>query len=262
VMVTDLLKPGGDVHHFEPNPSDLRGLKDLKVVLASGKHLENYLDKLKDTLGAGVDVVEVGRTIPSIRLTAGQELFFCCPAHAIGGVDPHWWHSCENMKRAAGIIADAMAKADPANKATYEAGAKATQQKISALKAWAQKEVSVIPRSDRKLVTAHVAFSYLCEELGFKVVPVLGLSREDDASAKYVTDAINIMKANHVKAVFPEDQANPKVLKEIVASTGAIISEDHLVADGTKPGFSTFEKMYRYNVSVIVKALKPTTPKP
>lgn len=254
VQVIDLLKPGGDSHHFEPSGKDLAQLKGVALVLASGKHLESYLDKLRDTLGA-VPVVEVGKTIPSIKIEAGSELFMCCPAHAAGGIDPHWWHSADNMKRAARIIADALTTADPANADAYKAGAAATGAHMDQLKAWAQQQFSVIPKSDRKLVTGHVAFGYFCKEYGFKSIPVLGVSREDDASPKYLSEAIKTIRDNGVRAAFPEDQANPKVLAEIVRETGVTLG-DPLIADGTAVKAHTFETMLKWNVTAIVKALK------
>jgi len=256
VTVIDLLKPGGDAHHFEPTASDLRELRGVAAVFASGKHLENYLGKLGDSLGAGVKIVEVGRTIPSLKMDAGNEVFLCCPTHAKGGIDPHWWHSAENMARAARIVGDELAQVDPGQAAAYKAGAAAAAKKMLGLKSWAQQELAPIPRGDRKLVTAHAAFGYLCKEYGFKFIPILGLSREEDYSPKYISEAVKIIKANGVRAVFPEDQANPKIIREIIRETGVALA-DPLIADGTAPGAgSTFEGMFRHNIGVIVKALK------
>ena len=51
VQVVELFKPGGDVHHFEPSPQDLVQMKGAAFIFASGKHLENYLDNLRDSAG-------------------------------------------------------------------------------------------------------------------------------------------------------------------------------------------------------------------
>jgi zinc/manganese transport system substrate-binding protein len=127
--------------------------------------------------------------------------------------------------------------------------------KFSDLKSWAKKELTVIPRSDRKLVTAHAAFGYFCKEYGFKSIPVLGLGRSDDATPQYLAESIEMIRSNKIRAVFPEDQANPKVLAEMTRSTGAKVG-GALVADGTSPSAHTFEAMLRHNVGVIVAALK------
>ncbi|HEY1082436.1 MAG TPA: metal ABC transporter substrate-binding protein [Prosthecobacter sp.] len=254
VEVVEVMKPGGDVHHFEPSARDIAAMRGAPIILACGKHLETYLDKLRDSVGSGVKIVEVGKPIPSLLLDPKQEIFVCCPAHAKSGIDPHWWHSAENMKRAARVIADELSAADPANAASYEAGAKAAGEKFLKLKSWAQKEISRIPRSDRKLVTAHAAFGYFCKEYGFKTIPMLGIGRSDDISAQYVAQTIQAIRDHKIKAVFPEDQANPKVLTEIVRSTGVKTGQP-LVADGTSKDAHTFETMLAHNVRAIVAAL-------
>ncbi len=255
MVVTDLLKPGGDSHHFEPTSKDLAGIKGVSMVLASGKHLESFLDKLGDSLGPNVKIVEVGKLIPSLKISAGSEVFMCCPAHVAGGIDPHWWHSADNMKRAARILADEFSKADPANADAYKANATAAEAKFAALKSWAQQQIATIPRDQRKLVTAHSAFGYFCKEYGFKSLPLLGLGREDEVSAQYIVEAIKLIRDHKIRAVFPEDQANPKVLTQITRETGAKIGKE-LVADGTSIHAHDFETMLKHNVSAIVEALK------
>ncbi|MCB1096936.1 MAG: zinc ABC transporter substrate-binding protein [Verrucomicrobiae bacterium] len=255
VEVISLLKPGGDVHHFAPSASDLRSMQGAKILFASGKNLEPYLGKLKDSLGSGVAIVEVGKTIPSLKISADDALFLCCPAHALGGIDPHWWHSADNMARAAGVVAKALAEADPVHGSAYKTQGKETARRMKSLKKWAQKEIAAIPKHKRKLVTAHAAFGYFCKEYSFRFVPIMGLAREEDYSPKFVGEALEVIKKENIRAVFPEDQANPKLLKEIARQSGMSLASP-LIADGTKPGpGSTFEGMLRHNVGTIVKAL-------
>lgn len=255
VEVIEVLKACSDVHHFEPSAKDIAAMRGSVLMLAMGKHLETYLDKLRDSVGAGVKVVEVGRPIPSLKMDASQEIFVCCPNHAHNSIDPHWWHSAENMKRAARIIADELSEVDPANADAYKAGAKAAAKRFDELKRWAQQQIAAIPRADRKLVTAHAAFGYFCKEFGFKSLPVLGIGRSDDISSQYIAQTIQAIRDNKIKAVFPEDQANPKVLSEIVRSTG-VKTGAPLIADGTAKDAHTFETMLAHNVRAIVEALK------
>lgn len=258
VEVVEVLKPGGDIHHFEPAPKDIAAMRGAKLLLASGKGLETYLDKLRDSLGATVKLVEVGEKVPSIPYACdhdheaeGEEHEH---HHHHGEFDPHWWHSAENMKRAARIVADELSVADPANAAAYEAGAKAASKRFGELKVWAQKEIAKIPRTDRKLVTAHAAFGYFCKEYGLEPLAILGVGRNDDASSKHVAETIAEIREHSVRAIFPEDQANPKVLEEIARSTGVKIG-DALVADGTAKAAHTFETMLAHNVRAIVSVL-------
>jgi len=255
IEVIEILKPGGDVHHFEPAPKDIASMRGAKLLLASGKELETYLDKLRDSLGAGVKLVEVGEKVPSIPYVCNHDHSEGHDHHH-GEFDPHWWHSAENMKRAARIVADVLTEADPANAAAFEANAKVAVKRFDELKRWAQKEVAKVSRKDRKLVTAHSAFGYFCKEFGFEPISLLGVGRNDDADSKHVAETIAEIREHGIKAVFPEDQANPKVLAEIARSTGVKIG-DSLVADGTAKNAHTFETMLAHNVRAIVAALAP-----
>jgi ABC-type Zn uptake system ZnuABC Zn-binding protein ZnuA len=125
-----------------------------------------------------------------------------------------------------------------------------------AQKVWAQKEIAKISRADRKLVTAHAAFGYFCKEFGFEPISLLGVGRSDDADSKHVAETIAEIREHGIKAVFPEDQANPKVLAEIARSTGVKIGEP-LIADGTAKAAHTFETMLAHNVRALVAALAP-----
>ena len=260
VEVVEILKPGADVHHFEPAPKDLAEMRGAKLLLASGKGLESFLDKLRDSLGAGVKLVEVGEKIPSIPFVEhehhheGKEEEH--DDHHHGSEDPHWWHSAENMKRAARIVADELSAVDPANATAYAAGAKAASKRFGELKSWAQKEIAKIDRKDRLLVTAHAAFGYFCKEYGFEPLSVLSIGRSDDSSSKHIAETIEEIREHGIKAIFPEDQANPKVLAEIARSTGVKIGEP-LIADGTAKVAHTFETMLAHNVRAIVAALAP-----
>lgn len=264
VEVVEILKPGADVHHFEPAPKDLAEMRGAKLLLASGKGMESFLDKLRDSLGAGVKLVEVGAKIPSIPFEEhhhehaekdGDE-----HDHHHGAEDPHWWHSAENMKRAARVVADELSAIDPANASAYAAGAKAASKRFGELKSWAQKEIAKVGKKDRLLVTAHGAFGYFCKEYGFEPISLLGIGRSDDASSKHVAETIEEIREHGIKAIFPEDQANPKVLAEIARSTGVKIGEP-LIADGTAKVAHTFETMLAHNVRSIVAALAPAAAK-
>jgi len=263
VEVVEILKPGADVHHFEPAPKDLAEMRGAKLLLASGKGMESFLDKLRDSLGAGVKLVEVGEKIPSIPFVEHEHHHEGKAEehedHHHGSEDPHWWHSAENMKRAARIVADELSVVDPANAAAYAAGAKAASKRFGELKSWAQKEIAKIDRKDRMLVTAHAAFGYFCKEYGFEPLSVLSIGRSDDSSSKHIAETIEEIREHGIKAVFPEDQANPKVLAEIARSTGVRIGEP-LIADGTAKAAHTFETMLAHNVRAIVAALAPAAP--
>ncbi len=256
VEVFDLVGEGGDPHHFEPRPSDLRKMSSSALILAGGKNLESYLDRIRDTL-PGVPVVEVGHTIPSMNV-GRDEVYTCCPQHGDGGgLDPHWWHGIDNMRRAARVVADALAEADPDGSDDYHARARAYAGELADLKTWARRELAKVPRNQRKLVTAHNAFGYFAHEFGFEVIAVAGLNMEQENSPQDLARTIESVRESGVPAIFPEYGSNPKALESIARTTGTRLAEP-LIADGNGSGDGAgFKPMIQHNVNAITRALVP-----
>jgi len=254
VQVFDLVGEGGDPHRFEPRPSDMRNMQASALILAGGKNLESYLDRIRQTL-PNVPVVEVGRTIPS--MTVGKDaVYTCCPHHAHeGALDPHWWHGIDNMRRATRIVADALAEADPDGKAHYQARARDYARELADLKSWTRRELAKVPRGQRKLVTAHNAFGYFAKEFGFEVIAVAGLNKEQGNAPQDLARTIESVKKSGVPAIFPEVGSNPKTLESIARSTGTRLATP-LIADGNGTGSQAgFKGMIHHNVNAITKAL-------
>ncbi|MEM7390824.1 MAG: metal ABC transporter substrate-binding protein [Verrucomicrobiota bacterium] len=256
VEVKDLLPLGGNPHDYEPSPSDFRNVADADIVLASGKKLENYLNKIRDNMSPRAKLIEVGREVPSCLIEANNEIFVCCPAHSVGSIDPHWWHSIKGMRRAAKVLAREFAKEDAANASLYSRQAKAYDRELDNLYRWAKKEVGAIPRSRRVLCTAHAAFGYFCRDFGFRAAPVQGLTKERNPSPSYLAETIGMIRKLKIPAVFPENTANPKILSSMVQETGVTLGGT-LLADAPSDEHPTYIGTFRHNVSTIVAAFKP-----
>ncbi len=251
VEVIEVMKPGMDVHSFQPKSTDLARMQQSKLIFAMGKNIEIYLDGLYQTLQPGQEIIEVGRTIPSQKVDADQ-VYTCCPKHSQGAIDPHWWHNVKNAERAAKTIGKALEAADSANKEYYRSNSSALQKKYRNLHNWVKSEVSKIPKKQRTLVTAHAAFAYFCREYGFEASYVQGLSRESEISAKQFAETVKELKRKQIRAIFPESLANPKMLKQIAAETNATIGAP-LYADAIS---KSYQHMIEHNVTSIVKALQ------
>ena len=246
VDVIPVIKPGIDPHEFQPTPDDVKRIVTADLVLITGKHLEGYLTKLEESAGGSGKFVDTGAAFPSLKLEEDGKLV----------EDPHWWHSIENVKKATLVVEKRFAEADPANKATYEKNAVTYIAELKDLEAWAKREVATLPREKRKLVTTHDAFGYFARDFGFKIYALAGVSTEDEPSSRKISDLINTIKSEGVKAVFFESIENPKVVAEITKETGAKVGGE-LYADGLgDKEAKTYPDMVRHNIATIVDSLK------
>lgn len=247
IEVIDLIGPNGDPHSFEPASQALATADTASIYFVSGMGLEGYLPKLKTILAGKAHIVEVGKNLPSLEGACNHEHH----DHE-HGLDPHWWHSVDHFRRAVGIVSAELSKANQEEAATYEANAKAYRQKLDELEKWLKRELVRIPKNQRKLATAHAAFEYFCHAYGFESFAIQGINREQMPDAAKLAKHIATLKKEHVTAIFPEKESNPKIIQSITKDTGIALGSE-LIADGR--GISSYEEMMRRNVSAIVKAL-------
>ena len=249
VVVTEIVRPGVDPHAFQPSPGDVQAAATADVVLVSGRGLEGYLAKLEESAGGG----------PGKFLDVGDRLGASLKIKEEGRTveDPHWWHSVANVRRAAEIVRDLFARADPADAETFRRNAAAYAAGLDALDAAVKLKVAELPRDRRKLVTSHDAFQYFARDYGFTILPIEGISTAEEPSTRRVVELLKTIRAQGVKAVFFESAQNPKVTAEITRETGTKVGGE-LYADGLAATgeASTYAGMMRHNVNTIVDALK------
>lgn len=254
VQTVELMGPGGNPHTFEPRTSDLVRLQEAVLVVAMGKHLESYLDRLRASLPPGVPIFEAGRLVPSVRIDVLDEVFFCCPSHSHGAIDPHWWHDAMAVHRAARHLGRELEKTLPQWKSEIRDNTRAFQEELEDLDSWARAEVARIPPARRILVTPHAAFGYFCQAYGFRAVPVRGLTSEREPTPAYLAETVSVIRREGIRAVFPEETASPAILDYLRESTGVRVGPP-LHADNLGQGRLTYRAMFEHNVRVIVEHL-------
>jgi len=252
VEVVDLIGPTGDPHHFEPAPEDLKRAEVAKLYLASGMGLEGYLPKLQAIIKGKAKLVEVGATLPSLEGACDHDHDHDHAHDHSHAIDPHWWHSIDLFRRATTIVAETFIAEQPENADEFRKNAAAYRSQLDDLERWAKKEIAKIPRDRRHLATAHAAFNYFCKDFGFTAHPVQGMNREQMPDPKQLAELVAELKKDHIVAIFPEKESNPKILQTLTNDTGIRLA-DPLVADGK--GMKSYDEMMRHNVNAIVKGL-------
>jgi len=251
VTVTSLVGPNGDPHEFEPSPSDARALNSAQVAFVSGEGLEGWMDRLISASGYHGKPVVVSE---GIKLRAMDE-----DGQTV--TDPHVWNSPINVKVWVANIEQALANAAPADAAAFKTNAESYLKKLSALDAYAHSKLETIAADHRKVLTSHDAFGYFGREYGVQFLAPVGVSTESEASAADVARLIEQIKAEHVKTYFFENSNDPRLVRQIAKATGAEPGGELYVeslSDANGPA-ATYEKMFRYNVDLLVAAMAKAT---
>jgi zinc/manganese transport system substrate-binding protein len=216
VDVHQILQPNTDPHDYEPRPADVTATAGAKLVLENGDELDHWMAKVVSEAGGSPTVVVLGEHVPVKRPgeTGGPEA---------SRFDPHWWHDPRNAIAAVDQIRAALVRADPAHADAYRSNAAAYTAKLDTLDRGIASCIDQVPSAARKLVTDHDAFGYFAGRYGIDVVGAVIPSQNTQAqpSARDTAKLIDLIKREHVKAVFPESSINPRLAQTIARETGA-----------------------------------------
>ncbi|WP_306422173.1 metal ABC transporter solute-binding protein, Zn/Mn family [Nostoc sp. CHAB 5715] len=187
-IVESIVKPGAEIHGYEPTPSDLVRAKSADLILDNGLNLERWAEKFYNSVPK----------VPHITLTDGIEPVEIAEDAYKGKPNPHAWMSPQNALIYVENIRKALVNLDPVNAETYNANAQAYSQKIKAIDQNVRKEVSVVPQNQRYMVSCEGAFSYISRDYGLKEVYLWAVNSEQQATPKQVEKVINTVKANKI----------------------------------------------------------------
>jgi zinc/manganese transport system substrate-binding protein len=249
IALRGIVPAGADPHEFEPVASDLTAIENANLILRHGIGLDEWLD---GTLKAGKKA-QVVLVTKGIELRQGEE-------EGKKVDDPHVWHDPANDKLIVDNITAALDKADPTNKADYDAQAVAYKQKLDETRAKVQATINEIPTANRKLVTNHDALGYFAQAFGLKVVGAVipSISTEAEPSASETASLLDTIRKEKVKAIFAESSVNPKLAQTIANDVHVKIVDDLYGDSLGQPGSGaeTVEGMLLVNARKIADALK------
>ena len=181
-------------------------------------------------------------------------------SHEHGPNDPHFWWDPMRVKKVLPVIVQRLTQLDPSGADTYQANAEAYAKQLDEVYALAQKQLEVVPRERRTIVTSHEAFGYLASAFGFKLVGsvIPGGSTAREPSAADLSRLVNDIRSYKVPAVFTENILNDRLARRVADEAGVRIvtglATDSLGAPGSD--VDTYIGLVKHNVQVIADALK------
>lgn len=246
--VVSIIKPGAEVHNYQPTPKDIVGAQDAKVILRNGLNLELWFEKFLANLSG----------VPSVTVSDGVEPMGISQGPYSGKPNPHAWMSPENAKIYVDNIARVFAEADPANADAYKDNAERYKAEIDAAAAPVREVLASIPQERRWLVTSEGAFSYLARDFGLKELYLWPINADQQGTPQQVRAVIDQVREQNIPAVFSEstvpDGPARQVARETGAKYGGVLYVDSIsTADGPVP---TYLDLLRVTANTIAEGLK------
>ncbi len=258
--VTALMGEGVDPHLYKPTAADAKVILGADIIFYSGLMLEG---RMVDTF---FKASRMGKVVyPVTELL--DEKYLLEPEEFEGHWDPHVWNDVAAWSKAVDAITEAFCEQDPENCEAYKANAKAYQEELVELNAYAQKVLSSIPKDKRVLVTAHDAFNYFGRAYDVEVLGVQGLSTESEAGIEDVNTLVDILVDRNIEAVFVESSVSDRNIKALIEGAkakghnvkiGGTLFSDAMGASGTYEG--TYIGMLDHNATIVAQSLGGTAP--
>ena len=248
VSAVSIVPKGGDVHTFDPSPSDVVAVTKAQLIVTNGLGLDDWVTKIIEDAGTSATVVVLGKDVPGVTYVPGPT-----PSDP---PNPHVWMNVAYGERYVERIRDALIAAAPADADVFRANADAYTARLATLDTTIKADIAALPADRRKVVSFHDAFPYFAAAYGLEVSGSIVQAPGQDPSAAQVAALVNAIKAEGVAAIISEDQFSDKLVKTIADETGATVVSDLFDDTLGDPPVDTYEGMMRYDADQIVAALR------
>lgn len=258
--VMALMGAGVDPHLYKATHGDIKKLLSADVVFYNGLHLEGKMGEIMQKLARQKPVIALGEGLDFARLIYPME-----DSHT---PDPHIWFDVLLWKEAVRYGAIALERTDKelfaGKRADYfRKNTENYLQKLDSLDKAVRAILATIPANQRVLITSHDAFAYFGRAYQFEVRGLQGISTLSDFGLKDVSDLVNFIVKNKIKAIFVETSVSEQSIKAVIkgcqarghqVKMGGKLFSDALGKRGTFEG--TYIGMIQSNVKTIANALK------
>lgn len=234
VKVENIVPANQEVHEFEPSAKQVATMTNAQALIYNSSDLEKWALKVKND---------------GVKIEASKDV------DKIEG-DPHTWISPKQAIVEVNTIAEALGKAFPDDKATFEKNAANYVAKLKKLDA----EFDTLKDAKQKtFITQHEAFAYLARDYGMNEIAIAGLDPEVEPTAATLAKLKGEMEKAGLKNVYFEGNANSKIAETLAKSVGANligINTVEGISDAQKKEGATYLTLMEENLKALQQTIK------
>lgn len=251
-----LIKPGAEVHSYEPTPKDVIRIRNCDLFICNGGESEEWVEEL---ISDDLRVIRMMDCVETVAEEVKDGMY------VRGGeegeeeeLDEHVWTSPMNALLIVKEIAENLCEADPANAAYYNAKATSYMAQLISLDSDIRRTVS--GAEHKTLIFAdRFPMRYFTKEYGLDYYAAFpGCASETEPSAKTVAFLIDRVREDNIPAVLYMEFSNEKMADVICEDTGCVklpfFSAHNISAEQFEAGM-TYLDLMRINLNSLKEAL-------
>ncbi|MBO4855244.1 zinc ABC transporter substrate-binding protein [Candidatus Saccharibacteria bacterium] len=258
-----LIKPGADLHSYEPTPQDIIAIKESNIFIYNGGESESWINSILNEIDK--DNTVIVRMMDSVELKEESlDNILNAKSNDIKtetDYDEHVWTNPNNVIKISEAIAQAIKNHAPDNTSTIQRNLdqfKTDLEKLDeSFRSLASQKTGTIIIADR------FPFLYFTNEYGFNYLAAFpGCSEQTEASAKTVAELIKATKDSSNKIIFKLELSNGKIAQTVSKSTKATVLTWHSVHNLSQADFDagkTYLDFMQENLKNLGEALHDRT---
>jgi len=255
IALTVLMGPGVDPHLYRASEGDAARMSQADVVFYNGHNLEGRMTELFEQMGRrGVRTVALAETLSDSLLQTSADY--------PGNRDPHVWLDASLWMKAADVVEETLATANPEEAERYAERTAAYREELQQTHRYVQERAQEVPEKRRVLITSHDAFGYFGAAYGFEVRGLQGISTASEAGTRDVQQMATFIVEREIPVLFAESSVPQRGMEAVRRAAqdrgfpvtfGGTLYGDALGDRGTPVG--TYTGMMRHNIDTIVDGL-------
>lgn len=252
-----LLKPGSDVHSFEPTPSDILKIRNADLFIYNGGESDEWVDSILESLG-DTDKPVVMKMTDYVKPLTEMD----ADHHAEDEEDEHIWTSLDNAKTLVSKISDVVSKLDSKNKSIYHRNGLDYIEKISKV----QSEIeNTVNSSESKKIVVGDRFPLLYFATEFSLdweCAFPGCSTETEPSLDRLSKLTDTIEKDKIKTILKLEMSENKVADTLADETNTKVRTFYSAESVSKEDFAnniTYVDLMERNNNALKEALSNDT---
>lgn len=270
--VTMLIRPGAEVHGYEPSLSDIMAIQNADVFVYGGGESDVWVKRILQSVNNPKLKVVALMDIPSLSLYSAEGTGVVLAdhghdhnhyhshesAHLAGDSDEHVWTSPKNAITIVNYLAECIAEADAENKDYYKANSAEYVKKLEQVD---KKLLQTVKDAKNNVIAVadRFPFVYMAKDYGINYIAAFsGCSPESDAGPRVIAQMTEEIAYHNLENVFYIELSNQKMADAISEHTGTKKLLLHSCQNVTEAEFKsgvTYVELMEQNIINLKEAL-------
>lgn len=254
-----LIRPGGEVHAYEPTPTDILDIAGCDLFIYIGGESDVWVDSILESFGeAAPQTLRLFDCVEALEEETLAEMTFheAMEEEEEPEYDEHIWTSPKNAVRMLRSVAEALGQILPQDAVAANAGNYIAQ--IEDLDAQIRELIQSAKR-DTLVFADRFPLLYFVREYGLNYTAAFpSCTSESEPSAHTVAALIDRIRAEEIPVVFQLELSSGRVAQSIAGETGAAVRTFYSVQNITQTDFErgeTYITLMEKNIDALKEAL-------